>query len=425
MKEAPMKTNIWIMNHYAIEMLENRGGRHYWMAEVLKRDGYQPIVFGCNERHNGRGGYYPMNSQWQEQFPPTGVKYILIRSTKYNKNGIGRIINMVVFAFNLVLVSKKYSRKYGKPDIIYASSVHPLTVFAAEIIARYFEVPCIGEARDLWPETLVAYGAIKRGSVIANLLYRAEKCMYRRADAMIFTMEGVSDYIKEHKWDKDHGGSIDLNRVYYINNGVDLEQFDINKQKYILPDADLDDPNTFCIVYTGSIRRANNLSLLLDAMPYLEDIGNLKILIWGSGNEIEILKEKAQSMGLHNRFVFKGLVNKIYIPSIVCRSDCNIFHWEKSSVNKYGYDYNKLFDYLAAGKIIFSTIQSGHSLLLKKNCGIETNGPTPRDFADGIRRIYMMSAEERAEWGKRARIAAVDYDFKVLTKKLEEIIESQ
>ncbi len=36
-----------------------------------------------------------------------------------------------------------------------------------------------------------------------------------------------------------------------------------------------------------------------------------------------------------------------------------------------------------------------------------------------------MSAEERAEWGKRARIAAVDYDFKVLTKKLEEIIESQ
>ena len=99
-------------------------------------------------------------------------------------------------------------------------------------------------------------------------------------------------------------------------------------------------------------------------------------------------------------------------------------HWERSSVNNYGYDYNKLFEYLAAGKVVFSTIQSGHSLLVNKNCGIETDGPTPKDFADGMRKIYSMTPEERADWGKRARKAAEDYDFRVQTKTLEHIIET-
>ena len=101
-----------------------------------------------------------------------------------------------------------------------------------------------------------------------------------------------------------------------------------------------------------------------------------------------------------------------------------MMHWERTSVNNYGYDYNKLFDYLAAGKPIFSTIQSGHSLLVNKNCGIETDGLTPKDFAEGIRRFYNMSVKEREEWGERARNVSADYDFKVLTKKLVEIVES-
>ena len=107
--------------------------------------------------------------------------------------------------------------------------------------------------------------------------------MYRRADAMVFTMEGAPDYIREHGWDKEHGGPIDLNRVYNINNGVDLEAFDRNIQEFPYPDPDLDDPDSFCAVYTGAVRRANNLGLLLDALEYLRDLENFKILIWGRG----------------------------------------------------------------------------------------------------------------------------------------------
>ncbi len=414
---------VWIMNHYAIEHFNSRGGRHYWIAENLKKDGYTPVVFGCNEKHNESGSYYPSNKLARVVYSETQVPYVAIRSTQYTGNGIGRVRNMFVFACNLFRAAIMYGKKYGKPDVIYASSVHPLTVLVGEKLAKHYGVPCIGEVRDLWPETLVAYGAVKKNSFISKVLYQGEKYMYRKADAMIFTMEGAWDYIREHKWDTENGGPIDLRCIYHICNGTDIEQFDKNAGNYVLPDTELDDPSLFCAVYTGAIKRANNVGLLLDMAGYLNDIGNLRILIWGEGNEVEELKKRAWKMGLSERVIFKGYVEKKYIPSIVKRADICLMHWERTSVNNYGYDYNKLFDYLASGRLVFSTIQSGHSLLINKNCGIETAGRSPKDFAEGIRRIYNMSETERCEWGERARKAAYDYDFKVLTKKFENILE--
>lgn len=418
-----MGKKIWIMNHYSIGMFFSKGGRHYWMAEQLRKDGYDPVVFGCNCKNDKPEMFVDTNKKWCEIETESGVKYIAIRSSFYVGNGLSRVKNMMLFACNLVSVAKEYAKKNGYPDLIYASSVHPLTVLAGEKLARVFKVPCIGEVRDLWPETLVAYGAVKRESLLARLLYRGEYYMYKRSDAMVFTMEGAPDYIKEHKWDVGHGGKIDLNRVFHICNGVDLKQFDSNSTQFILPDNELDDPNLFCATYTGAIKRANNVGLLLDAAEYLRDLPNLRILIWGDGNELEMLKERVQKRNLEGIVIFKGRVEKRFVPAIVKRSDVCLMHWERTSVNNYGYDYNKLFDYLASGHPVFSTIQSGHSLLVEKNCGIETDGPTPKDFAAGIRKIYNMSEAERNEWGIRARLASVDYDFVVLTRKLEKIVD--
>ena len=163
------------MNHYAIEHFYQKGGRHYWIADNLKKDGYSPVVFGCNEKHNSIGSYYDDSKMWHEEFSENGVTFIPIKSTQYMGNGMSRIKNMYRFYKNLIKTCKRYAKEHGKPDIIYASSVHPLTVLAGEKLAKFFKIKCIGEVRDLWPETLVAYGSIKRNSLIAKLLYKGEK----------------------------------------------------------------------------------------------------------------------------------------------------------------------------------------------------------------------------------------------------------
>ena len=61
---------------------------------------------------------------------------------------------------HLVLGQKKIL-KQDKPDIIIASSVHPLTMVAGIKIARKLKIPCICEIRDLWPEAIFSFGKLK------------------------------------------------------------------------------------------------------------------------------------------------------------------------------------------------------------------------------------------------------------------------
>lgn len=212
------------MNHYATDMLINQGGRHYWFAKYLKKQGYEPVIFSCNVQHGkeGTSNFFDEDGLWHLHEAPDGFPFVVIRSTFYSGKGIERVRNMAVFAWNLVRTFKEYAKDFCKPNVILASSVHPLTILAGEYIAKKMKVPCIAEVRDLWPESIYTYCPNKKKSLLANLLYAVEKHIYKAADSIVFTMEGGRDYIIEKGWDREHRGPIDLKKVYYINNGVDL-----------------------------------------------------------------------------------------------------------------------------------------------------------------------------------------------------------
>lgn len=413
-----MKQNIWILNHYASTDYQDRGGRHYYISKCLRDAGYMPVVFCAQTMHNTDEVADLQGQLYRQIDAPTGVPFVFVKCRTYAGNGKQRVLNMVDFYRNVKKAAKQYAAQHGKPDIIYASSVHPLTVVAGIQLAKYFGVPCIGEVRDLWPESIVEYSdRFDRDHPLMKILYRGEKWIYQKADSMIFTMEGAYDYITERGWDK----AIPRDKVFHINNGVDLEMFDYNRDHYTVDDPDLDDMTTLKVVYTGSIRRVNNLGQLVDAAKLVKD-PRIKFLIWGDGDELDDLRRRVQNEYIGN-VVFKGRVEKRYIPSIISRSDLNVVHWEMSHILRYGESYNKLFEYLAAGKPIFSTVQAGYSVVEGNHCGADTAGFTPEDFAAGIERILHLPEEERKQLGENARRAAHDYDFKTLTDRLIQIIE--
>ena len=47
-----MKKNVWIWNHYATNMFNDKAGRHYWFAENLIETGYNPTIFCASTIHN-------------------------------------------------------------------------------------------------------------------------------------------------------------------------------------------------------------------------------------------------------------------------------------------------------------------------------------------------------------------------------------
>lgn len=420
-----MRKHVWILNHYAADMMIEGAGRHYWLANEIKKKGYEPVIFASNVVHNS-DEVFDLNQNLYKEFHKE-VPFVLVKSTPYQGNGMSRIKNMLSYTRNVIKTGKQYAKQHGKPDVIYASSVHPLTLLAGEKLARYFKVPCICEVRDLWPLTLVAYGAIKEKSLIARALYRGERYLYKKADAMIFTMAGGKQYIIDRGWDN----VIDTDKVYHINNGVDLKQFQENCEKYTVEDDDLKRDDILKIVYTGSVRRVNNLGIIVEAAKNLKDNPKIKILIWGAGDCVEELKKEIEDNHLTN-IEYKGIVKKQQVPYILSHSDVNLLHSDSKAgqtgeINllQYGMSQNKLFEYLASGKPILSTMPVGFSLIEQFQCGVETQDVSPQSIADTMIALSEMSAQELDNMGNNATKAAQSHDFEVLANKLIQIIEGE
>ncbi|NLN49474.1 MAG: glycosyltransferase family 4 protein [Clostridiales bacterium] len=413
-----MRQNVWIWNHYATNMFFDRAGRHYWFAENFIKEGYKPIIFCASTNHfsdndvDTKGDQYATHSV-------NDIPFVFVNTPKYKGNGKKRIVNMISFYMGLLKTAEAYAGLNGKPNVILASSVHPLTLVAGIKVAKKFNIPCICEVRDLWPESIVAYGSLRRRSVIAKLLYQGEKWIYKKANSVIMTWEGGRQYIIDQGWDKQ----IDLNKIKHISNGVEIDSFDKNRQDYNIIDSDLENNNFKNLVYAGAIRKVNNLGFLLDVAKIIQKYDQkIRFLIYGSGDEKEMLENRCKDESISN-VIFKGRVEKTRIPSILERSYANIVHNSSTSLDKYGQSQNKFFEYLAAGRCVIQTYTTGYSILEKFNCGMSATRQDPEEVAKII--FEACKDDEKAErMGQNARKAAYEFDFTKLTRKLIEIIEN-
>ncbi|SOB93603.1 glycosyltransferase involved in cell wall bisynthesis [Ureibacillus xyleni] len=419
-----MKKNIWLINHYAAAMYLDRAGRHYSFAKNLNERGYSPTIFCASTIHNSNNESIELGNEKYLINQVQDISFVFIKTPSYSGNGMQRIKNMFSFYRNLFPVAKEYAKKYGKPDTIVASSVHPLTLVAAIKIAKKLGVPCICEVRDLWPESLVAYGILKRKSLFTKLLYTGEKWIYKNADKLIFTMEGGKDYIIERGWDKNSGGPIDVKNIYHINNGVDLEKFNFNKNEFVLDDSDLSNEETFKVVYTGSIRQANNVKKIVEIGENIHHRGykNIQFLIYGKGPDKESLENYCVENEITN-IKFKGFIDKKYIPYVLSQSNLNIIQlFDQNELKQYGASLNKMFDYFASGKPTISDCLFGYDLIQKYKCGIVIDNATVEQLTEAIVEMSELPQEQYEVYCKNALIAARDYDFKVLTNQLEKLL---
>lgn len=424
-----MQKNIWILHHYATPPSMSGLTRPYDFSRQLKKHGYKSTIFASAYLHYTSESLILGKHRYIEYLYDE-IPFIFIRTPKYSGSGISRMRNMVSFTYSVLFASRDLIRSRKKPDVIYASSPHALTLIAGVRLAKRLGIPCICEVRDLWPESFVAYGIVKKDNLLLKLLYAGEKWIYKKADKLIFTMEGGKDYIIEKDWDRGHGGPVDLNKVYHINNGVDLDSFNYNKEHYKLDDNDLNDDTVFKVVYTGSIRLVNQVGIILDIAKWLQDNGHgsIKFLIYGAGDQVGMLEQRIKDEGIKNVF-FKGRVDKKYIPYVTSKGNLNIVVGINRPLHRFGTSANKRFDYFASGRPTLATTTVAYSLIKRYKAGSEIplNRGGMKDIeaiANEIIRYRDMPQKEYKQYCNNALKAAKDYDFKVLTEKLIDIINA-
>ena len=411
--------NVWIINHYAIP--PSMGGlvRHYYFSKFLRQMGHTVRIFTASEIHNTNINMIRDSSLYKEQ-EMDGVPYTFLKTRDYSGNGLSRIYNMLEFPLRIQQAVKKFVKNGERPDVIYTSAPTIFPAASAMVAARRLKVPCVVEVRDIWPESIVEYKGMSRKNPIILALYQLEKWLYKKADRLIFTMEGGKDYIREKHWED----KVPLEKIYNLNNGVDLQEFDKNCQQYRLDDPDLLDESTFKVVYTGSIRLVNNLGKIVEMAEYLQKQGEnkIKFLLYGDGTEREQLMQLCEQKGLTN-IRFPGKVEKKYIPFILSRSDLNINHVKQTGIMRFGCSLNKQFDYFASGKPVLSDLTVNYDLIERYGAGVTLPTQDTEEMCRQVLRFAHMPQEEYRQICQNARRAAQDYDYRALTQRLLQILE--
>lgn len=410
--------NIWLINHYAVPPALYPLARTSCFAKYLEKLGHTVTIFAASTVHNSDINLIEGKKAYREE-TVDGVRYVYVRTCRYRGNGIKRIINMFQFSVRV----RKVCGHFAKPDAILASSATPPACMAGLKLSQKYGCRGVAEVSDLWPESFVAYGLIGKRNPLLIPMYMFEKRMYKKADAVIFTMEGGADYIRGKGWDKEQGGPVDMAKVFHINNGVDMEEFEYNREHYRYEDPDLTAEGVFKAVYAGTVGKANSLAAIVGAAEILQEKGadNIRFIIYGDGEERKALVKSCSEKGLSN-IVFKGRVDKKYIPFILSSADLNIVHVKSSPIMRYGMSLNKLFDYFAAGRPILSDMDTNYDLIKKYSAGVVITSQEPREIAEAVLRLSMESIEYLSEFSKNARRAAEDFDFKKLTEKLSRIL---
>ena len=248
-----MKT-AWLINHYTQVPGGVGGTRHYSLAKKLQKLGWQVDLIAASVEHN-TGRQRLSSGIWKRLDVADGIKVLWLWTPTYAGSGIKRTINML--SFTIALLTTRLTNDLAKPDVIIGSSVHPFAAWAAMQLAQRHHVPFIFEVRDLWPETLVEMGRLKRDGLTARFFYWLEKKLYQRADKIIVLLPSASNYISAL--------GIDVDKILYLPNAPDLDFF----PPPVIKSIKTGEP--FQLVYFGSHGPANDLENVLKALALLKE----------------------------------------------------------------------------------------------------------------------------------------------------------
>ena len=180
-------------------------------------------------------------------------------------------------------------------------------------LSKVLNVPCIFEARDLWPQQAIDLGILKNPKVIA-LAEKLEMFIYNQSTAIV----GVAQGTKKILVNRGFSGK----KIAIIPNGVDINFFvPSEKQNRVREKYGLN--GKFVVSYIGTMGLSQGLSVVIDAAEsFSHSNPEIHFLMVGEGADKNNLIRAKQEKGLNNITFLDGQprekVPYFYAASDVC-----------------------------------------------------------------------------------------------------------
>jgi glycosyltransferase involved in cell wall biosynthesis len=322
-----------------------------------------------------------------------------------NEGTIKRILDYVSFAITSFFASLFY-----KADFIIATSPQFFTAMAGRAAGFFKRTPWIMEVRDIWPESIVAVGAMKKSRSIL-FLEKIEKYLYRTARKIVV----VTDSFKQNIIDKGINGD----KIYIIKNGVYLNKFfPIPKDEIIVKELGLN--GKFVVAYFGTHGMAHKLDFVLHAAKNITD-KSIHILLIGDGAERKYLLQLKDQLHLENLTMLAS-VSKDEIQKYISVIDVALVNLRKSDTFK-SVIPSKIFENAAMLKPILLGVEGESKALIEDyNAGICFEPENENEFLEALGKMKS-DTELYREFQKGCERLAHDFDRSKLAKKMLEEIQ--
>ena len=256
------------------------------------------VVTGAPNFPGGKvfAGY--RNRLWQRE-EMDGVHVVRVWTyISANEGFLRRTLDYLSFMFSAVLAGAILRR----PDVIVATSPQFFTACAGYLVSKIRRRPYVFELRDLWPDSILAVGAM-RESALVRILRKLEYFLYRKAARIVSVTHSFKKVLTAN--------GIPAEQITVVPNGADLDAYQPGERPQALAER-LGLGGKFVAAYVGTVGMAHGLSTLLAAAERLRTRDDICIVVVGTGAEKERLAAEAARRNLIN-LLFVGGVDKMEV----------------------------------------------------------------------------------------------------------------
>lgn len=398
--------NILMISHYAGAPQYGMEFRSYYMAREWVRMGHRVLIAGASFSHLRKQQPSPGNETID------GIEYLWMPSRRYEGNGLGRVLSMVQFVLNVF--RHTHSLVNFHPDMVIASSVYTFDIYPCRLIARRSHAKLVYEVHDLWPLSPMTIGHYSKWHPFIWLLQRGENYAYRHSDMVVSILDKAFPHMQRH--------GLDANRFCCIPNGFLQEEWGEANQAPLPAEhstllSQLKTSGRTIVGFAGGLTQSTAMQVLVMAAKQLANNPRLAFVLVGQGPRKEELMALAQSQNTGNIF-FLPPVDKRAIPALLSRFDICYAGGVHSSLHQHGTSFNKITDYMVAGKPIVVSVDEPGNLVSRVNCGIQVEAENPTQVANAIATLADMTGEERAAMGEKGRCHALqNLDYTTLSQR--------
>jgi len=404
---------ILLINHYAGSKELGMEYRPYYLAKEWVKNGHNVTIIASTFSHIR--SKQPVTKKSTEEIIIDGITYCWIKTSHYKGNGIGRIFNIFLFVFKLIIQARHFSKKY-KPDAVIASSTYPLDIYPASKIAKKTKAKLIYEIHDLWPLSPMELGGYSKHHPFIKIMQIAENYAYKKSDIVISilpkTLEhAVSHGLKPEKW-------------FHIPNGMDIAEWsiqtEVKKEHYNTLNI-LKSKGYVLVGYIGGHAISNALENIVQAAKLCIN-EKIHFVLVGDGTEKKSLIKMAKDYNCNN-ITFLPPIDKTSVPKLLDLFNFLYIGWQNKRLYRFGISPNKLMDYMMAEKPIIHAVNAGNDIVKEASCGISIEPESPQAIIKALDKLLDLSNDEKKMMGRTGKKYINDnHDYKMLAKKFIDVI---